>query len=68
MKTRFAVANLIAAKAGGGLKSAGRATTSDSFLDISGGRIISGEIGFQRFRCFADGATFVGHSEDSKIE
>ncbi len=51
----------------------GEATASDSFLDISAGRIIGGEIVggeivFERFRFVADGAAFVGHSVDSEIE
>jgi hypothetical protein len=46
----------------------GEATASDSFLDISAGRIIGGEIVFERFRFVAEGAAFVGHSEDSEIE
>ncbi len=46
----------------------GEATGSDSFLDISAGRIIGGEIVFERFRFVADGAAFVGHSENSKIQ
>ena len=46
----------------------GESTASDSFLDISAGRIIGGEIVFERFRFVADGAAFVGHSEDSEFE
>jgi len=37
-------------------------------LDISAGRIISGEILFERFRFVADGAAFAGYSEDFEIE
>jgi len=49
------------------------ATASDSFLDISAGRIIGceivgGEIVFERFRFVADGGAFAGHSEDSEIK
>jgi hypothetical protein len=46
----------------------GAATALDSFVDISAGRIIGGEIVFERFRFVADGAACVGHSEDSEIE
>jgi hypothetical protein len=46
----------------------GEATSSDRFVDISAGRIISSEIVFERFRLVADGAAFVGRSEDSEIE
>jgi len=46
----------------------GEATVSDSFVDISAGRIISGEIVFERFRFAADGEAFAGHSEDSEIK
>jgi hypothetical protein len=62
MKTRFAVANLITTKAGGAPKAAG------------GGYSLRQLLGYLwrayhiRFRFVADGATFVGHSEDSKIE
>ena len=34
----------------------GEATGSDNFVDISAGRIIGGEIVFERFRFVADGA------------
>jgi hypothetical protein len=44
------------------------ATASDSFVDISAGRIISSEIVFERFRFAADNAAFTGYSEDSEIE
>ena len=44
------------------------AAASDSFVDISAGRIIGGEIVFERFRFVADGATSVGHSKDFEIE
>jgi hypothetical protein len=37
-------------------------------LDISAGRIIGGEIGFERFRFVTDGAALMGRLEDSKIE
>jgi hypothetical protein len=37
-------------------------------VDISGGRIIGGEIAFGRFRFVADGAACAGHSEDFEIE
>jgi len=44
------------------------AAASDSFVDISAGRIISGEIVFERFRFAADNAAFAGYSEDFEIE
>jgi hypothetical protein len=46
----------------------GAAAASDSFVDISAGRIISSEIVFERFRFVADNAAFMGRSEVSKIE
>jgi hypothetical protein len=46
----------------------GETTASDSFVDISAGRIIGGEMVFERFRFVADGAAFVGHSEDFEVE
>jgi hypothetical protein len=46
----------------------GEATASDSFLDISAGRIIGGEIVFEGFRFVADGAASVRDSEGSEIE
>jgi hypothetical protein len=44
------------------------AAASDSFVDISAGRIISSEIVFERFRFAADNAAFAGHPEDSEIK
>jgi hypothetical protein len=44
------------------------AAASDSFVDISAGRIISSEIVFERFRFAAENAAFAGYSEDSEIE
>jgi hypothetical protein len=46
----------------------GEATASDSFVDISAGRIISSEIVFERFRFVADNAALTGYSEDSEIK
>jgi hypothetical protein len=43
------------------------AAASDSFVDVSAGRIISSEIVFERFRFAADNAAFAGYSEDSEI-
>jgi hypothetical protein len=43
------------------------ATASDSFLDVSAGRIIGGEIVFERFRFVADGEAFAGHSEIPRL-
>jgi len=37
-------------------------------LDISAGRIIFGEIAFERFRFDLDVVAFAGRSEDSEIE